>query len=332
MKRRLFVCVLVTVLVLLLAGCGCKHEWMAATCEDPKTCSLCGETEGETLDHDWEDADCTTPKTCSECDKTKGEALGHKWQDATCTAAKTCSVCKATEGEAAGHTWTEATCTAPKTCSVCKATEGAVGSHVWEEATTEAPKTCSVCKATEGEKLKVDDSRFTTTATKDLHGTWTSDVNMTADMMGLDKGFENGIDCVMTMEFGKTGELKISLKVKDEAAFNADFKAYTLQTLYDTLQQQGMSKDQAEQAIKAQYGMTVEEYIDSQLKNMDISALFAMFKQEGVYYVQGSEFYMGETWSGSFQKSAFSVKDGVLIINEMENPEGTAPMQWKKAE
>lgn len=29
---------------------------------------------------------------------------------------------------------------------------------------------------------------------------------MTADMMGLDKGFENGIDCVMTMTFGNTGE------------------------------------------------------------------------------------------------------------------------------
>lgn len=29
----------------------CKHEWVNATCEEPKTCSKCGETSGEALGH-----------------------------------------------------------------------------------------------------------------------------------------------------------------------------------------------------------------------------------------------------------------------------------------
>lgn len=67
--------------------------------------------------HRWNDATCTKPRTCSICGKTEGEALGHKWSDATCTEPQTCSVCKETKGEALGHdpdTWTvikESTCT-----------------------------------------------------------------------------------------------------------------------------------------------------------------------------------------------------------------------------
>ena len=74
--------------------------------------------------HKWVDADCTTPKSCSLCGATEGAALGHKWQDASCEAPKTCSVCSQTDGEALGHTWTDANYQAPKTCSVCNATDG----------------------------------------------------------------------------------------------------------------------------------------------------------------------------------------------------------------
>ena len=130
-----------------------NHKWDAATCETPKTCSICNATEGEALGHKWDDATCETPKTCSVCNVSEGEALGHKWDDATCETAKTCSVCNATEGEALGHKWDDATCETAKTCSVCNATEGEALGHKWDAATCETAKTCSVCNATEGEAL-----------------------------------------------------------------------------------------------------------------------------------------------------------------------------------
>lgn len=153
MKRKMFVgmLVIVTALILLMAGCGCQHQWLAATCSAPQTCQLCGETEGETLPHTWQDATCSSPKTCTVCKAVEGELLPHTWLDASCTTPRTCSACKTTEGEALGHTWRDATCTTPKTCSVCQATEGEKADHTWQDATCIVPKTCSVCKASEGE-------------------------------------------------------------------------------------------------------------------------------------------------------------------------------------
>ena len=69
---------------LVVPGCE-EHAWMDATCQAPKTCSVCGATEGEVGDHSWVDATCTTAKTCSVCKATDGEALGHSYADGVCT-------------------------------------------------------------------------------------------------------------------------------------------------------------------------------------------------------------------------------------------------------
>lgn len=63
-----------------------KHVWVDATCTEPKTCSVCGETEGEALGHEWIEATCTEPKTCKRCGAKDGAALGHlngQWQTVT---------------------------------------------------------------------------------------------------------------------------------------------------------------------------------------------------------------------------------------------------------
>lgn len=83
----------------MLTGCGHKHTWVEATCTEPRTCTECGETEGEPLGHTWVEATCTEPKHCSVCGETEGEPLGHTWIEANYQDPKTCSVCGATEGE-----------------------------------------------------------------------------------------------------------------------------------------------------------------------------------------------------------------------------------------
>ena len=88
----------------LLTGCGHEHVWSEATCENPKTCTSCGETEGEPLGHDWIEATCEEPKTCATCGKTEGEPLEHEWMQATFKAPKTCINCGETEGGILGLT------------------------------------------------------------------------------------------------------------------------------------------------------------------------------------------------------------------------------------
>ena len=79
------------------------HTWVEATCVEPKTCSVCNETEGELGDHAWISATCAKPKTCSVCKETEGEPLDHNWTSATCTSPQKCSWCGKIGAKALGH-------------------------------------------------------------------------------------------------------------------------------------------------------------------------------------------------------------------------------------
>ena len=65
-------------LVIVAIALPCEHEWEAATCLEPKTCKLCGITDGGISDHMWQEATCTQPRTCPDCGISEGKALGHK--------------------------------------------------------------------------------------------------------------------------------------------------------------------------------------------------------------------------------------------------------------
>ena len=121
------------------------HTWADAGCDTPKTCTVCGITEGSPKGHSWQPATCTAPETCSVCGATQGSPLAHSWTAATCTKPKTCSVCGATQGSPLAHSWVAATCTKPKKCSVCGKIEGNSLDHNWSKETLTSPSTCSRC-------------------------------------------------------------------------------------------------------------------------------------------------------------------------------------------
>lgn len=81
MKKRYLLLTFVILFLCMLTGCGCAHEWAEATCTTAKTCSKCGETEGEALGHQWERATCIAPETCSACAETRGDMLAHVFGD-----------------------------------------------------------------------------------------------------------------------------------------------------------------------------------------------------------------------------------------------------------
>ena len=127
MKRFIgFLFVLASLIaVLCFSSCGeCEHKWQAATCTKPKTCSLCGATEGNALGHKWQEATCTQPKTCSTCGETEGDVsprhsfsdtwshdINAHWHAATCIHTSEVS-------DRAAHTYDK-----NKTCTVCGYTD-----------------------------------------------------------------------------------------------------------------------------------------------------------------------------------------------------------------
>lgn len=75
MRKKTAIVVLLCILATSLAGCKCNHHWQEADCITPKTCTKCGETEGEPLGHKWECATYSTPKKCKVCEVEEGSPL-----------------------------------------------------------------------------------------------------------------------------------------------------------------------------------------------------------------------------------------------------------------
>jgi len=104
LKKKLAIILTLALLITLLCGCSketgasdaSKENAQASEATDSATAvaNVC-----ETNGHDFEDATCEKPKTCKVCGETEGEALEHVWGIRTVDSAKTCENCGATEGE-----------------------------------------------------------------------------------------------------------------------------------------------------------------------------------------------------------------------------------------
>lgn len=103
MKKYLFT-ISIVLFVFTLSGCGHEHVYTDATCTTPKTCTACGETEGDALGHNFLEATCETPEICERCGETRGIALGHNFIEATCESPQICERCNFVGQEALGHT------------------------------------------------------------------------------------------------------------------------------------------------------------------------------------------------------------------------------------
>ncbi len=127
--RKSFKIILAIMLVaMIFVVGGCDKSGDSATTEQTTTSS---ETETVHI-HEFSEATCTEPSTCTLCGETNGDALGHTWQEATCKLPKTCTVCEVTEGDPIDHTGGTATCLGRAKCDVCGKVYGEVGKHLYE--------------------------------------------------------------------------------------------------------------------------------------------------------------------------------------------------------
>lgn len=94
MKRKSVFAILL--LLCLLSGCACRHEFQEADCTNPQQCAKCQEVQGQALGHDWTAADCTKAETCVRCGESRGEPLAHsfsEWTFAEADMRRSCNAC-----------------------------------------------------------------------------------------------------------------------------------------------------------------------------------------------------------------------------------------------
>lgn len=293
MKKKLTVLLMAVLCMTLLTGCFCQHVWKDATCKAPKTCTKCGETEGEASSHDFLPATCIRPRTCKSCGLTEGSTAEHTWIDATCTQAKTCSVCGETEGD--------------------------VLDHSWADATTDAPKTCTLCGVTEGDPIETD-PRFTSASAAPLLGKWSCEITLNGQAMGLEN-FPGEVAFALMLDFGSAGEFGYGIEVQDEEAFTESMIQYTLANIYDQYAAQGLDQESTNAIYWDSYNMTAEGYVRQTISAMNISELFSTLFSGldigGVYYVDGPFIYSAQTWEDDMDFTMFGFdENGALYIND----------------
>ncbi len=248
-KYGLLLC-LVAVLAVLCA-CSCDHQWQEAHCAAPKTCTLCGKTQGDALVHNWQAALCESPKTCALCGKTKGEALGHDWAEATCVELRTCRQCGQTEGTYTAHRFagvtctdpgkcevcgepgtqlldhdlTEATCMSLATCRACGLRTGYLGDHVFELADGVALGACQLCGYSISEGFLPHDLFFGNTCAP-LIGTWKATWMAGGEAVGLKKADASiQIRAEVTVTFTNYGKFTMTVAF-DKASYLEALAAY----------------------------------------------------------------------------------------------------------
>lgn len=87
-KKKRIIAIISIVGIVAIVGVlfyTCYHKWNAATCEKPKTCSICKKVEGDSLGHDlleWkitQESSCSKEgekaAICSRCNKTITENI-----------------------------------------------------------------------------------------------------------------------------------------------------------------------------------------------------------------------------------------------------------------
>lgn len=216
----------------------CFHNWQAATCTEPETCSICGRTKGEALGHSWIDATCTKPKTCELCGETTGKALGHQIDDWKTTKQATCT----NKGEREG------TCTR---CGEKQVEEIAKKDHEFGKWSTTQEATCTA-EGVATRKCKNCDKTETKSIAKPDHtpGDWEV---LTAPKVNSDGTVSNGTKvrkCTVCGAELDTESYTLDLTMGQrnalaKAASYLSFTSFSFSGLVDQLEFEGFSTEDA---------------------------------------------------------------------------------------
>lgn len=154
---------------------------------------------------------------------------------------------------------------------------------------------------------------------KGIVGTWRLDVAMSGGLIGIE-GFQCDVRFPLLYTFTDYGTMRVRFDEKDledsVQAFRLALKDYTVQTMYDEFEKEGLDQQQADDAFFKTYNTTINDYVEKVVDAVDYAALFAMFATDGIYYVYEDTLYSGTQGTTEFEENTFRLEadQGLLIL------------------
>lgn len=159
---------------------------------------------------------------------------------------------------------------------------------------------------------------------KKLYGTWETSFDLSGiieEEMGDEfEGFHEEFEITLLLEFNEDGTFKMYAdeeKMSDTLdTYLESLSSFGADMIYEQLEETGMTREQVDEYIEEQFGMSVQEYMLDELHNsIEVGDLAVEVETEGVYEAKGKKLYMDEYEVAPNAYDIFSVEDDTLTID-----------------
>ncbi len=197
--------------------------------------------------------------------------------------------------------------------------------------------TAATTAATETEAANIDeteslsssvesDGSFDAAQAAPLIGSWDFTYEIPAETFGLE-GFDSPLAVQMTYTLSEDATWTMALDAEKTQAELAEFTeaicSYTIDLMYKQFAEQNMDKEQANEAMQKQYGMTIEEYVNDSVSKSITPEMLSVNapEQSGSYYVDGTTLHMQ---NGLYVENVtFSLDGDTLTLQSSDSSDQT---------
>lgn len=173
--------------------------------------------------------------------------------------------------------------------------------------------------------------KFDAEACKELFGTWKGELDLGdllyQDMMNQDSPVPDGfrVSCKMevTMTFRKDGSYSVQSKA-DPNEYKAMMIEIAVEVIYVGGEQGGMTRAEVDAYFEASVGMSVRQYVEAGYEEDEEGLEESLNEnEEGVYYVEKGDLYMGDGWDQPLEKGDYSTSGDTLTLIPPQDETGT---------
>lgn len=165
-----------------------------------------------------------------------------------------------------------------------------------------------------------------------LIGTWKTNYIMTGEMLG-DPSFSSQVSFPLAFTFDDQGNMSVgflsSMLDNAIATYTMALKTHNTNKIYQYYYDRGYNKAGADDAMRQNCGMSVEEYVQTLIDAINFTALFNAYSSSGSYSTDGSSLYLGWDSDSTGEIVTYSVAGNRLTFYSTNDPDGWGTLNLK---